>query len=635
MSVNKPEDLPSIDCSLSESLLKDSLNQPTAETSSKCSRHVHEIPFYDITPIRDANIRQTNEPVIRESIVSVVSTPSLCVTAAVTQHHQPTKSVSHGLCSVTGLITNSNQFENPNHGLRAYHSNRPFPIKNDADGHASKSIPPSVFPECRRITEQPPSLQGLCMASCHPKETLPNPDEHVGLWRASNHLPHPNPFSIHSCLKLPARLPKLHFPAPTDSYEIPKLPSLFSSSGLPRSSQNIISKLPQSHPRPHVTNEDEHRFWLHHFDLEAPKCRGNPSKHVIFNMNSNSSIQHLSNETDLKNSTDISDIHLKSNSLGNLLCTTQSNFHNNEVSSPSGRIVNEVHGEIRNASSHLSNILCEPSLIFNGQSRRRATSTALEGNDVPKIALAKCSKSLMHRIRKLEGIPQHISKHASMNTSHACRNVSIGPQQNNLSTILPSNHSVDVDIIRYGYPPNDEEAFQCLQDTPGMSNDSLDLLKTSLHHRLSEVRSKAIQFTKEVRDCLGPELFFPMNKVDERMEQVVLKFCEARKVIIKKFRGYVRNRKWIENVATRQRRGCLTHRQNNVLRLWLFSNFDNPYPQTEDKENLIKQTNLSLTQINNWLINARSRVWKPTVDLLSGDGVQRELIRKLSHHKIS
>lgn len=634
MSVNKPEVLPSIDCSLSESLLRDSSNQLTSEASSKCLRHIHEIPFYDITPNIDASIRQTSKPVIRESIVSVVSAPSLCVTAALTQHQRPTKCVSHGLCSVAGLITNSNQFQNRNRGLRASHSNCPFPITNDAGGHASDPISPSVFPGCRRITEQSPSPQGLCMASYQSREILPNPNEHAGLWRVSNHLPYANPFGIQSCLKLPAQLPKLHFPAPTDSYEIPRLPSLFSSLRLPRSSQNIISNIPQTHPRPHVTNEDRHSFWSQHLDLESYKFRGNPSKSVIFN--TNSSIQHLSNGTDQKNRTGISDIDLKSNSLRNLLCTTQSSFHNNQVPSPSGRKGQEAHDGIRNSSSQLSDILCEPPLILlDGQSYRRTTYRAVEVDELPKVALAKCSKSLLHRIRKLEAIPQHISKHASTTTSGPSGEVSIGPQQIKTSKILSSDHSVDVDIIRYGYPGNDEEALQCLLETPGMSDDNLDLLKTSLLRRLTEVRSKAIQFTKEVRDSLGSELFFPLNKVDERMEQVVLKFCEARKVIIKKFRGYVRNRKWIENVATRQRRGCLTHKQNNVLRLWLFSNFDNPYPQTEDKENLTKETSLSLTQINNWLINARSRVWKPTVDSLSGDGVQKELVRKLNQHKIS
>lgn len=632
MSVNKPEVLPSIDCSISETLHKESSNQLTSETSTKCLRHVHEIPFCDITPNIDASIRQTSKPVIRESIVSVVSAPSLCVTAALTQHNRPTK-FSHGLCSVTGLITNSSQFQNRNRGLRASQSNCPFQITNNAVGHASDTISPSEFPGSQRITEQTPSSQGLCIASYQSREVLPNPDEHAGLWRVSNHLPCAIPFGIKSCLKLPAQLPKLHFPGPTDSYEIPRLPSLFSSSRLPRSSQNIISNIPQTYPRPHMSNEDRHSFLSQHLDWEAHKFGGNPSKSVIFN--ANSSIQHHSNRTDQKNRTRISDIDLKSNSLRNLLCTTQSSFHNNQVSCPSGRKIQEAHDGIRNSSSQLSNILCEPPLILlGGQSRCHTTCRALEVNGMPKIALAKCSKSLLHRIHKLEANPQHISKH-HLSTSGLAEGVSNGPHQIKTSKILSSDHSVDVDIIRYGYPGNDEEALQCLLDTPGMSDDNLELLKTSLLRRLTEVRSKASQFTKEVSDSLGPELFFPMNKVDERMEQVVLKFCEARKVIIKKFRGYVRNRKWIENVATRQRRGCLTHKQNNVLRLWLFSNFDNPYPENEDKENLTKQTSLSLTQINNWLINARSRVWKPTVDSLSGDGVRKELVRKLNQHKVS
>ncbi|XP_031274004.1 BEL1-like homeodomain protein 9 [Pistacia vera] len=52
----------------------------------------------------------------------------------------------------------------------------------------------------------------------------------------------------------------------------------------------------------------------------------------------------------------------------------------------------------------------------------------------------------------------------------------------------------------------------------------------------------------------------------------------------------------------------------SVLRAWLFDNFLNPYPSDSEKQMLARQTGLSRTQVSNWFINARVRVWKPMVE---------------------
>lgn len=186
-------------------------------------------------------------------------------------------------------------------------------------------------------------------------------------------------------------------------------------------------------------------------------------------------------------------------------------------------------------------------------------------------------------------------------------------------------------LITFGYPRTDEDVDYCLEDTPGLSPENFNLLKSALVHHLSRVRQAATDCVAEVEALLAQQIAFralPALELDRRLQYVVSRFCKARKQILHKFRGYVRNRRWIENVATRQRRGCLTHRQNNILRLWLFSNFSNPYPDNEDKKKLIQQTHLNMTQINNWLINARSRVWKPTVETMSGERIRKEMNSK-------
>eukprot|EP01134_Creolimax_fragrantissima_P006765 CFRG6765T1 len=44
-----------------------------------------------------------------------------------------------------------------------------------------------------------------------------------------------------------------------------------------------------------------------------------------------------------------------------------------------------------------------------------------------------------------------------------------------------------------------------------------------------------------------------------------------------------------------------------ILRSWLNEHYANPYPDAEQKEDLCKQTGLSITQVNYWFVNARRR----------------------------
>uniref|UniRef100_A0A6V7QUM0 Homeobox domain-containing protein n=1 Tax=Ananas comosus var. bracteatus TaxID=296719 RepID=A0A6V7QUM0_ANACO len=64
----------------------------------------------------------------------------------------------------------------------------------------------------------------------------------------------------------------------------------------------------------------------------------------------------------------------------------------------------------------------------------------------------------------------------------------------------------------------------------------------------------------------------------------------------------------------RPQRG-LPERAVAVLRAWLFEHFLHPYPTDTDKQMLAKQTALfSISQVSNWFINARVRLWKPMVE---------------------
>ncbi|KAG6432752.1 hypothetical protein SASPL_104339 [Salvia splendens] len=67
------------------------------------------------------------------------------------------------------------------------------------------------------------------------------------------------------------------------------------------------------------------------------------------------------------------------------------------------------------------------------------------------------------------------------------------------------------------------------------------------------------------------------------------------------------------NNAWRPQRG-LPEKAVSVLRAWLFQHFLHPYPKDSDKQMLAKQTGLTRSQVSNWFINARVRLWKPMVE---------------------
>ncbi|CAK9141931.1 unnamed protein product [Ilex paraguariensis] len=68
-----------------------------------------------------------------------------------------------------------------------------------------------------------------------------------------------------------------------------------------------------------------------------------------------------------------------------------------------------------------------------------------------------------------------------------------------------------------------------------------------------------------------------------------------------------------ESHPWRPQRG-LPERSVSVLRAWLFEHFLHPYPSDVDKHILARQTGLSRSQVSNWFINARVRLWKPMVE---------------------
>ncbi|TKY67017.1 BEL homeodomain protein 1 [Spatholobus suberectus] len=79
----------------------------------------------------------------------------------------------------------------------------------------------------------------------------------------------------------------------------------------------------------------------------------------------------------------------------------------------------------------------------------------------------------------------------------------------------------------------------------------------------------------------------------------------------------------IQHNAWRPQRG-LPERAVSILRAWLFEHFLHPYPKDSDKVMLAKQTGLTRSQVSNWFINARVRLWKPMVEEMYMEEVKQE-----------
>ncbi|KAK2968003.1 hypothetical protein RJ640_009214 [Escallonia rubra] len=63
----------------------------------------------------------------------------------------------------------------------------------------------------------------------------------------------------------------------------------------------------------------------------------------------------------------------------------------------------------------------------------------------------------------------------------------------------------------------------------------------------------------------------------------------------------------------RPQRG-LPEQSVSVLRAWMFQNFLHPYPKDAEKHLLAIKSGLSRSQVSNWFINARVRLWKPMIE---------------------
>eukprot|EP01028_Stygiella_incarcerata_P012244 TRINITY_DN73_c0_g2_i1.p1 TRINITY_DN73_c0_g2~~TRINITY_DN73_c0_g2_i1.p1 ORF type:complete len:464 (-),score=139.50 TRINITY_DN73_c0_g2_i1:229-1620(-) len=81
-------------------------------------------------------------------------------------------------------------------------------------------------------------------------------------------------------------------------------------------------------------------------------------------------------------------------------------------------------------------------------------------------------------------------------------------------------------------------------------------------------------------------------------------------------------------------RGSLPKKAIEDLKAWLFDHFHHPYPTEEEKMEMAKANNLTLTQVNNWFINSRRRIWRPLMDSSGKGGKSGSALSHVTRYQV-
>jgi hypothetical protein len=144
----------------------------------------------------------------------------------------------------------------------------------------------------------------------------------------------------------------------------------------------------------------------------------------------------------------------------------------------------------------------------------------------------------------------------------------------------------------------------------------IDELK-SLEQELQRTRDETI---RQYEQLLGNSFDEQTNvdKLNVVRDKVESSMQEVRK------HAEAKLRQMVATAHRKKQNRKLPDRATNVLQQWFLDNAKYPYPNVEEKARLQKETQLTLTQINNWFINKRGRALKPIREKI----VQQEVTSK-------
>jgi len=146
----------------------------------------------------------------------------------------------------------------------------------------------------------------------------------------------------------------------------------------------------------------------------------------------------------------------------------------------------------------------------------------------------------------------------------------------------------------------DNDAFEELNSRRNKVIDELKSLEQELHKTRDEALKSYEQLLGNAFDehTKNEKMSLVREKV-ERSIQEVGRHAEAKL------------RQMVSSAHRKRQNRKLPDRATSILQQWFLENAKYPYPGVEEKARLQKETNLTLTQINNWFINKRGRALKP------------------------
>ncbi|XP_051183546.1 homeobox protein BEL1 homolog [Lolium perenne] len=134
------------------------------------------------------------------------------------------------------------------------------------------------------------------------------------------------------------------------------------------------------------------------------------------------------------------------------------------------------------------------------------------------------------------------------------------------------------------------------------------LAARTISRHFRSLRDGIVAQLQVVRKALGEkDVSTPGMTRGDTPRLKVLDQCIRQQKALHQNGGFMESHPW------RPQRG-LPERAVTILRAWLFEHFLHPYPSDVDKHILARQTGLSRSQVSNWFINARVRLWKPMVE---------------------
>lgn len=144
---------------------------------------------------------------------------------------------------------------------------------------------------------------------------------------------------------------------------------------------------------------------------------------------------------------------------------------------------------------------------------------------------------------------------------------------------------------------------------PGAANVYTALASKAMSRHFRSLRDAVVRQIKATKKAMGEKDVASAVPGSTRGETPRLRMLDQ---ALRQQRAY-QQMTLMETHPWRPQRG-LPERSVSILRAWLFEHFLHPYPSDVDKHILARQTGLTRSQVSNWFINARVRLWKPMVE---------------------